>query len=202
MATRFSLGGARILQTLANLRRLPAPSNSSTRLVPATPAAPAGSDIGSTPSKRLFSSTSVALASSDTGFTTISTLKLNNERQPYTTTATIRDKHIVIADEPSSLGGADLGANPYELLLAALGACTNITCSMYARRKGIKLESVETRLKVSKIHREQVIILFRESLSKLVDFIQAKTVKPARRTTDPRRPRSTRLRRSSRSRAI
>jgi uncharacterized OsmC-like protein/esterase/lipase len=64
------------------------------------------------------------------------------------------EHHYLVADEPSEHKGDDLGMNPYELLLAGLGACTSMTLRMYADHKGLDLDSVEVLLAHEKIHAE------------------------------------------------
>ncbi|MEZ5818762.1 MAG: OsmC family protein [Hyphomicrobiaceae bacterium] len=55
--------------------------------------------------------------------------------------------HVLGADEPESIGGKDTGPDPFELVLAGLGACTAMTLRMYANRKQIPLTRVEVRLR-------------------------------------------------------
>ena len=43
---------------------------------------------------------------------------------------------MLLADEPVEVGGAGTGPTPYELLSAALAACTTMTMTLYAERKG------------------------------------------------------------------
>ena len=62
--------------------------------------------------------------------------------------------HILRADEPTALGGANTGPTPNDLLLAALGACTAMTLRMYAERKNWELGKISVRLNQARIHAE------------------------------------------------
>jgi putative redox protein len=61
--------------------------------------------------------------------------------------------HRLVADEPRPIGD-DAGPNPYDLVLAGLGACTSMTLRMYADRKGWPLDSISVTLRHSRIHAE------------------------------------------------
>jgi putative redox protein len=58
----------------------------------------------------------------------------------------------IIADEPEDAGGKDSGMSPYELLLAALGACTVMTLKLYIERKKWPITDVEVLLTFDRIH--------------------------------------------------
>jgi uncharacterized OsmC-like protein len=59
--------------------------------------------------------------------------------------------HLLLADEPVGSGGEDAGFNPYELLLASLGACTSMTVRLYATRKDWPLDRVTVQLEHWKV---------------------------------------------------
>jgi uncharacterized OsmC-like protein/pimeloyl-ACP methyl ester carboxylesterase len=61
-------------------------------------------------------------------------------------------RHRFTADEPTSAGGLDSGPNPYDFLLAGLGACTAMTVRLYAERKALPLERVSVKLVHGRIH--------------------------------------------------
>lgn len=50
--------------------------------------------------------------------------------------------HVLVSDEPVAVGGNDRGPTPHDLYDAALAACTSLTVTLYARRKGWAVEDV------------------------------------------------------------
>ena len=72
--------------------------------------------------------------------------------QSFTTPIKTGNHHI-LADEPTSVGGSDLGPSPYNLLAAALASCTSMTIQMYAKRKKWDLQEATVEIKHEKKHK-------------------------------------------------
>jgi uncharacterized OsmC-like protein/alpha-beta hydrolase superfamily lysophospholipase len=83
----------------------------------------------------------------DAGFVTVGETRRERLQQEITAGA-----HRFLADEPMAVGGSDSGPNPYDLLLAALGACTAMTLRLYAERKALPLDRVTVRLRHGRVH--------------------------------------------------
>ena len=54
--------------------------------------------------------------------------------------------HRFAADEPESLGGTDVAANPVEYVLGALGACHAITYRVWSEHLGIGFDDISIRV--------------------------------------------------------
>ncbi|WP_367608119.1 alpha/beta fold hydrolase [Legionella sp. W05-934-2] len=62
------------------------------------------------------------------------------------------DDHHWLADEPVHVGGQNLGPDPYEHLLAALGVCTAMTIRLVANRNQWPLENIQVSLSHAREH--------------------------------------------------
>jgi uncharacterized OsmC-like protein len=62
-------------------------------------------------------------------------------------TGKVRSFSNISVDEPVELGGTNLGPNPVELVLVALGTCQEIVYRAYAAVLGIELETVKCDLR-------------------------------------------------------
>lgn len=82
-------------------------------------------------------------------------------RQPYRVDIHSSTGNVLIADEPESLGGGNLGFSPNELLASALAACTSATLRMYADRKGWDLQEVRIEVEVDFVREENRTVIQR-----------------------------------------
>ena len=70
------------------------------------------------------------------------TFRIDGESEsPARLCARARQFNITI-DEPPSLGGEDLGANPVEYLLASYAGCLNVVAHMAAKELGIEIDKL------------------------------------------------------------
>jgi len=64
------------------------------------------------------------------------------------------NSHYWLADEPTNVGGNNMGPDPYEHLLAGLGACTAMTLRMYAVRKNLAIKHIKVTLTHSRDYQQ------------------------------------------------
>ena len=75
--------------------------------------------------------------------------------QKYLCTVSWRNG-IVVMDEPESIGGNDLGPDPYSTLLASLAGCTLSTLRMYIDRKGWEIPEISIALNMSQENQNEL----------------------------------------------
>ena len=80
--------------------------------------------------------------------------KDDTDASPFLASIIVNEKHELQSDEPTNVGGHDLGPSPYDLLLSALGSCTVMTLRMYADRKKLPLMGVSVTLTHNKVHKK------------------------------------------------
>jgi putative redox protein len=56
-------------------------------------------------------------------------------------------EHRLLTDLTPEFGGEDSGPEPHDILAAALAACTTLTVTLYAKRKGYALDEVRVAIR-------------------------------------------------------
>lgn len=54
--------------------------------------------------------------------------------------------HRLLTDVAPEFGGEASGPEPHDLLAAALAACTSLTVTLYAKRKGWQLDEIQVKI--------------------------------------------------------
>ncbi|HLU86303.1 MAG TPA: OsmC family protein [Taishania sp.] len=60
------------------------------------------------------------------------------------------NEHVLLVDEPESLGGTNKAMTPSQLLCSSLASCTSITLRMYSNRKSWKLGVISVQVDLLK----------------------------------------------------
>jgi len=71
----------------------------------------------------------------------------------------------LLMDEPESVGGNNLGPDPYSTLLASLAGCTLSTLRMYIDRKGWDIPEINISLNVSQENHGELETTFSRRIS-------------------------------------
>jgi uncharacterized OsmC-like protein len=52
--------------------------------------------------------------------------------------------HVLVCDEPASVGGTEQGPDPLEFFVSSVGFCENVTFTRWAALKGVEFDSLQT----------------------------------------------------------
>ena len=83
--------------------------------------------------------------------------------------------HPLLADEPISYGGTDLGPTPYDYLSAALASCTSMTLRMYADHKDLDFDAATVKVEHRKVHAKDCADCATET-GKIDEFLRTITI--------------------------
>jgi uncharacterized OsmC-like protein/alpha-beta hydrolase superfamily lysophospholipase len=122
------------------------------RYLDMTPRVPVGAPPVGAPNQGLDGAATRAAAASADGDENRGVVSVQETRRGRFQQEITAGAHRFLADEPVAAGGDDSGPNPYDFLLAALGACTAMTLRLYAERKALPLDRVTVSLRHAKIH--------------------------------------------------
>lgn len=84
--------------------------------------------------------------------------------QKYLCTISWRNGQLIM-DEPESIGGNDLGPDPYSTLLASLAGCTLSTLRMYIDRKGWIIPEINITLNATQETGNEVTTVISRNIS-------------------------------------
>lgn len=82
----------------------------------------------------------------DQGDTKRQVLVVEGANEPYGLECSVRG-HASATDNSDSSGGLDTGPDPFELPMAALGACATMTVRMYVDRKAVEVRKISVSVK-------------------------------------------------------
>lgn len=111
----------------------------------------------------------VTLAMQEDDLETDHQVVVRNEKENGLFTEIMANGHYLTADEPKDVGGTDLAGTPYDLLVAALGACTAMTLRLYADHKEMALDEVKVHLTREKRHAEHAEQMDEASKIEVID---------------------------------
>lgn len=72
---------------------------------------------------------------------------------------------LLLMDEPKTVGGNDLGPDPYSTLLASLAGCTLATLRMYIDRKGWSIPEINIHINATQEMNDELITSFSRSIT-------------------------------------